>query len=207
MAELIETESGVNWVDARRGLGVLPIDELRKMLAAEIEITAQHIAKMALVWAELERRGEDMSGLRSGIARYLPAIAARRLLPEAVVRLAGNTVALRAISGLVLNEQRRVLERGTIDVVREEGGGTLAVPITELSQGDARRAIDATTGSLILPADQRSPARRVSALKYTARVVVPLTAAEHRQLQDAAARTKRSSSELIRQLLKNEGTI
>jgi hypothetical protein len=207
VAALTQIETGQGWAEAREALTGLSIDNLRKMLATEISVTAQHIAKMAMVWAELERRGEDMSALRSGIARYLPAVAARRLLPEAVVRLAGNTVALRAIASLVPDEQRRVLDLGTINVVCEDGGAVQAIPITELSQSDARRAIDVTTGCLIAPGDQRHPMRRVSAQKYTARIVLPLTREEHRKLQDAASRTKRSASELIRQLLKNDGSI
>ena len=99
------------------------------------------------------------------------------------------------------------MDSGTIDVVREDGGSVVAVPIAELMQADIRRAIDATTGNLILPADQRHPVRRVAAQKYTSRIVVPMTRDEHRKLQDAAARSKRSAAEMIRQILKNDGSI
>ena len=73
MTALVKIDDRRKWIEDRETLTRVSLDDLRKMLASEIEITAHHISKMALIWAELERRGEDMTALRSGIARYLPA--------------------------------------------------------------------------------------------------------------------------------------
>ena len=41
--------------------------ELRAGLAQALEVTARHLTYLAALWRELERRGEDLSGLRGGV--------------------------------------------------------------------------------------------------------------------------------------------
>lgn len=36
-----------------------PTDELKRMLAQAVELTAQHVARMAEIWRELERREKE----------------------------------------------------------------------------------------------------------------------------------------------------
>lgn len=191
-------------VRTREELQDVTTDDLRRRLAEQIQITARHVAHMAAIWAELERRGEDMSALRSGIARYLPAVAAGRLVPEAVVRLAGNTVALRAVSSLTPDNQMRLLSTGVLRVVRSPDTQPDDVPITLLTTRDVSRAIDSVRGEIIEPGSQRPlKSRARAAATMTRRAVVPLTDAEWVKLQGSAARSKRSLSDLIRQILRD----
>lgn len=101
----------------------LDTETLRGELARALTITAQGLVYLAAVWAELVRRGEDLSNLRSGLGTYLPAIASGRLAPEAVVQFAGQTTLLRRIALLPIEEQRRIAEGEPIPVaVRNDDG-------------------------------------------------------------------------------------
>ena len=92
-------------------LGAMSNQQLRARLAQSLTLSARHLAYLAVIWAELERRGEDLSDLRTGLAAYLPQIAAGVLDAEAVVRFAGKPSVLRALAGLPL-EQQAALTRG-----------------------------------------------------------------------------------------------
>ena len=89
-------------------LRTISTEQLRAELAQALGLTARHLLYLAAVWRELERRGEDLSDLRSGIGVYLPAIAAGSVLPETVVRFAGKPTLLRAVAALTPDEQRRL---------------------------------------------------------------------------------------------------
>jgi hypothetical protein len=59
------------------------------------------------VIAELESRGEDLSDLKIGLLPLLREIAAGTLLPEVVVKFAGQPAALRAIGKRPMDEQEQ----------------------------------------------------------------------------------------------------
>lgn len=96
---------------------------LRKHLSQALVWTAKTLTYLGAIWAELERRGEDLSALRSGIAQYLPAIAHGKLSADLVVKYAGQKMLLNAISGLSVEEQNRLLEQGstTVITINEDG--------------------------------------------------------------------------------------
>jgi hypothetical protein len=91
--------------------------DLRAELVRGLTMTAAGLARMGWVWQELERRGCDLSDLRQGIALYLPEIASGRLAPEAVVAFASRRSILRALTGVPLNEQRRLAAGGTLPII------------------------------------------------------------------------------------------
>lgn len=99
------TELTINDINA---VPTLSTEQLRGELTRALSITAQGLAYLAAVWAELQRRGEDLSELRSGLATYLPAIATGELAAEAVVQFAGQRSVLSRIISLPLAEQRRL---------------------------------------------------------------------------------------------------
>jgi hypothetical protein len=184
----------------------MTVDQLRAELANHVRLTAEHVARMAVIWTELERRGEDMKALRMGLSRFLPAVAAGKLVPEAVVHLSGNMAALRAIGSLIPEEQRRLLSEGALPVERD--GSIVAVPLLALSSDDTRRAIDPVAGRVIPPSEQREPkARRRNSGLLTHRITIPVTADEHKKLQAAATRSKVSASDLVRTVLRQHGEI
>src|SRR2546427_518935 len=69
-------------------LTILPTETLRAELARGLSLVAENLVRLGQVWAELERRGEDLSGLRHGLGRTLPLIASGRLAAEFVVEFA-----------------------------------------------------------------------------------------------------------------------
>lgn len=91
--------------------------DLRTELARGLSLTAETLTRLGMVWAELERRGEDLSDLRRGLARTLPLIAAGRLAAEAVVAFAGRPSVLRAIEGVPLEEQRSLAQGRPVVVI------------------------------------------------------------------------------------------
>jgi hypothetical protein len=181
-------------------------EELFDELRSNLTLTATHIARAAQAWWLLENRGHDLSKLRTGMSQYLSAVALGRLVPEAVVRLAGNGTAIRALTHLSLDQQREVLTRGSVSVVRSNGSA-VDVPVQSLTAADIARAFDPTTGSLVPPGQQKQPRQIRARAPRMKRIVVELTDEQHTRLQTEAAKSGRSASALVLQCLKNEGAI
>src|SRR5688572_22830452 len=91
-------------------------DRIRSMSDAELDaafaealgLTAKNLLRLAALWVEKQDRGHDLSGLRVGIAAYLPAIAAGTVLAESVVKFAGHPGLLRKVASLTPAEQKRI---------------------------------------------------------------------------------------------------
>lgn len=126
-------------------LGSMSTQQLRAALAQSLTISARHLAYLASVWGELEKRGEDLSDLRTGLAVYLPQIAAGRLDADAVIRFAGQPTVLRSMSSLPLERQKALAAGETVDVltVGEDGTFTTAkMPAYTLTASQARMVFD-----------------------------------------------------------------
>jgi hypothetical protein len=81
------------------------------------------------VVAELESRGEDLSQLKIGLLPLLRQIAAGVLLPDVVVRYAGQPAAIKQLAGMPIDEQRRyVAEELPAPPARVRRKNTLAEP-------------------------------------------------------------------------------
>lgn len=93
------------------------IDELRQA----VQVTAVHLVHLAAIWRELESRGVDLSGFRTGLMAYLPAIASGSVIPDVIIKFAGNSRLLSKIGKLPENEQQRLIEYDTISVVTADG--------------------------------------------------------------------------------------
>ena len=107
-------------------------ETLKAELARALEVTAENLLWMARLWRELERRGEDLRELRSGLRTFLPLISDGRLDAQAAVQFAGNLTMLRALSSLPIKEQRRIAAGGTVPVVMIRDGA----PITRNMKAD-----------------------------------------------------------------------
>ena len=131
-------------------------EELRTVLAKQLTLTAAALMEAALIWTELQRRGVDMTALRSGLASYLPRIARRELAAEAVVTFAGRRALLQSLSGMSLDEQRRYAAGETVNVVECDDNGALVTSqrqLNELSQREIVLVI--ANGRVRTPAEQR----------------------------------------------------
>ena len=102
-------------------ISTLDTPALRAELAEALGLTARHLLYLAAVWVELERRGEDLSDLRRGIAIYLPAIAIGAVLPETIMAFAGQPRLLSTVSRLSVDQQRHLTAGGTVLVVERRG--------------------------------------------------------------------------------------
>jgi len=129
-------------------------EDLRDELARGLTLTAEVLTRLGAVWVELERRGEDLSDLRSGLARTLPLIAAGLLAAEAVVAFAGRPAVLRALEGVPLDQQHR-LARGEPVAAIDPGNPArvVEVPLARLPAAAVRLAL--VDGALRTPDEQR----------------------------------------------------
>jgi len=136
--------SGAN-VPAPAELGNMSTQQLRAELAKSLTITARHLMYLAAVWGELDKRGEDLSDLRTGLAVYLPQIAAGRLAAEAVVRFAGQPTVLRSIASLPLERQQALARGEPVPVLTVDAGGNFRateLPAYTLTAAQARLVFD-----------------------------------------------------------------
>lgn len=127
---------------------------LRQELANGLTLTAVVLTRLGRIWAELERRGEDLSDLRHGLARVLPLIASGLLAAEAVVAFAGRRAILRALEGLPLAEQRRLALGEPVEVALSIGSQkTERVPVASIPP--QRLGCVFQDGQILSPAEQR----------------------------------------------------
>lgn len=106
---------------------------LKRRLAHQMELSARHLMDMASIWTELERRGEDLSALRTGLTDYLPKIAAGELDAQAVVMFAGNRQLLRYLCTLPVSQQQHLIERGSIELYLPESQQVTPRKLSQLS--------------------------------------------------------------------------
>ena len=138
-------------------LGSMSNEQLRGELARALTLTAAQLRYLAVIWRELERRGEDLSELRTGLAIYLPQIAAGQLTPDAVIRFAGQPSVLRAIATLPTDEQERMARGETVDVLTVgEDGSYSAVPLPAHTLTPAQARLVVGPGKLRSPTEQRA---------------------------------------------------
>lgn len=136
--ELISTPINVEQADTAT---------LRKELVSALTMTARQLGYLATIWKELERRGEDLSELRMGIAAYLPMIANGKLDADLVVKYAGQKMLLAAAAKLTLAEQHKLAESGYVTVLKLDGLGQrteVQTPLHRLAANDVRHIFGET---------------------------------------------------------------
>lgn len=126
---------------------------LRDELARGLTLTADTLTRLGAIWAELERRGEDLSDLRAGLARTLPLIASGRLAAEAVVAFAGRPLVLRCLEGVPVEEQRRLADGAPIPVYLPGEDAPQSLPVSRIPSAAITRVI--ADGMIRTPAEQR----------------------------------------------------
>lgn len=135
---------------------------------------------------------------------YLPQIAAGRLLPEVVVRCAGQAMVIRALSDMPTEEQRRILEDGVPVTEVIEGGEirTVQVPPERLTTAMLRRAVvgdrlrpPSEQVALLAPKEARqTPTTRKRTIK------VQLSEEEYQAIKRAAAKNGGRSPVWLREV-------
>lgn len=148
----------------RQGIVTLDTATLRAELSRALTITAHGLAYLAAVWAEPERRGEDLSDLRVGLAQYLPAIAAGRIAAEAVATFAGQSTVLKRVARLSLDDQRRLAAGEPVPVVSASADGQYterSLPLRVLTAPQVATVID-EFGRIRTPIEQRQHLRQTA---------------------------------------------
>lgn len=115
-------------------------EQLKSWFAESLAVTAENLKRLAVIWKELESRGEDLSHLKSGLMSYLGLIAENKILPELVVRCAGQAMLLKKMSQIPIEEQYELAQKGA--GIFEISGGEIIkkvlplemIPSTKLSQ-------------------------------------------------------------------------
>lgn len=97
--------------------GISTVD-LRSRLDAAIGMTERAIRTVAAIWAELTRRGEDLSNIRFSLARFMLPVAEGRLLPKLVVAMSGQTRALSLVADLSVDDQAALVDGRPVEIYR-----------------------------------------------------------------------------------------
>lgn len=165
--EATPTEMGFDLPD----LAEVATADLRAELARGLSLTAQTLMRLGMIWAELERRGEDLSDLKYGLARTLPLIASGRLAAEAVLAFANRPALLRALEGVPLVEQRAFAAGKNVAVIDPADPQAIQeMPLERLPAAAVRLVF--SEGEVRPPQAQRlalRPRRRASSAEATRR--------------------------------------
>lgn len=119
--------------------------DLRAELAHALTATARGLGRAAAIWGELERRGESLPDLRSGLATWLPRIARDELAAEAVIAFAGQRMLLNRMIGMPLDQQRNLAAGNAVSIaVINERGEVVGedIPLSRLSSRQVVLAVD-----------------------------------------------------------------
>lgn len=128
----------------KKNLVALTIDQLKQELKKALAITAEHLQYLAAVWKELEKRGEDLSHLKTGLAGYLPMIASGQIDSNLIVKYAGRRTVLSALAKLPIEQQREIANDGHLTIVTLDENGKrhdIQRQIDQLSQAELFQAI------------------------------------------------------------------
>lgn len=104
--------------------------ELRAYIVRGMGIAVENIRRVARAWVVLEGRGEDMSDLRKGLLVYLSPIGAGRMDARVLSAFASSMKLLSAVSLLPIDEQVRLVQGGTVQLVTDDGRVVAADPVT-----------------------------------------------------------------------------
>ena len=157
--------------------------------------------------AELERRGEDTASLRVNIFMHFRQIADGSLIPEMAVAFQSHPAHLKELSRLRPEEQRKVMQKKAVAVLRHNGttAEPVSVPLINLSFADLRRVVDTESGTLIEPSRQMVPSKRASGGRLSNNLTVRLTEDQVATLEDEARSRSLSVNALVIEYLERGG--
>lgn len=132
-------------------------EQLGKRFSKLTTLTHTVLAQAAMIWMEMRHRGMNLSHYPNSFHRIMPLIALKKLLPEAVLELAGENTKLLLISEFDLPTQKAIISGKELPVVRNNV--VEHRPITAISSIEARRVLKG--GKIQSPAKQRAELKAV----------------------------------------------
>lgn len=143
-------------------------DELRRRLSDSLGLTAKSLLRSARLVGALERRGEDLSGLKIGILNHLRKIACGQLLPEVLVRYAAKPSLVVLIGNLPITDQQRLVDGELVRLLLVGGDGrrdhVMADPLNmrphQVSQAFARDHIRTEAEQYLILVGKQQEAKR-----------------------------------------------
>lgn len=130
---------------------------LRAELAKGLTATADVLTRLGSIWQELERRGEDLSDLRTGFARTISLIASGRLSAEAAVAFSGRPLILRKIEGMPLDKQRQLAAGEPVQIYLPGKTSPATLPLIQVPAAALGRVI--SDGTIRTPDEQKMAIR------------------------------------------------
>lgn len=112
-------------------------EQLKDELARSLKITSDYLVYMSLIWSELNKRGFDLSELKSGLFQYIPLIATNQLDARLVVEFAGNKTLLSALSRLEIHQQAQIADTKIVPFVYLNDDDTKVVTELDLTKAKA----------------------------------------------------------------------
>lgn len=157
------------------GLNELPTTELKTRLAQAITVTARGLYETAVIFTELQRRGENVDDLRLSLAPYLPRIARGEVAAEAVIALAGFKTALDRIARMPIAQQKSIINQ-RINIATDTGSTQPVIMSRRLVDMSAREVRTAITedGRVLQPEAQIEVARLTASRDGNKKRAVPL---------------------------------
>lgn len=102
-------------------------EERRAYILRAFSLAAENIHRAARVWTIAEEMGDDLSDLRTGLISYLPRIASGLMDARVLTCFGGKLIA--AVSLLPVDEQVRLIQGGTVQLVTDDGRVVAADPM------------------------------------------------------------------------------
>ena len=100
------------------------IEQLKVELSRSLKLTSEYLVYMAMIWSELNSRGEDLSALKSGLFEYIPLIAVNQLDASLVIEFAGNKTLLSCLARLPIEQQKEIAQSKSVPFIElsDKGG-------------------------------------------------------------------------------------
>lgn len=144
---------------------------LKEQLREAIGLTETAIMRVAVIWRELVRRGEDMSDVKFALAPFMLPVAEGRLLPALVVAMAGQVRSLQRIADLPIHDQKALAEGRMIKILKPDYG-VIEKPLKRLSFPELAAIVRG--GKIMSVEDQRRALRQPPARRARKSTVVSL---------------------------------
>lgn len=130
--------------------------DLRRQLNDAIGLTETAIVRVATIWVELTRRGEDLSNVKFALAPFLAGVAQGRVRPRLVVTMGGQPRSLARLADLPVADQDALLNGRQLDIYKSDGPVKKRLPDMTLSEV----ALTIRDGAIRSLAEQRIEAER-----------------------------------------------